>query len=57
MSCNVSKGQFDPSLVRFKGSKLRRSDNICKPKKFVLHLTGQVLTMEIHEDNHALNHA
>jgi len=29
----VSKGQFDPSLERFKGSKLRRSDNICKTKK------------------------
>jgi hypothetical protein len=53
----VSKGQFDPSLERFKGSKLGRSDNIRKTKIFVLHLMRQVLTMGVHEDSHALNHA
>ncbi len=40
----MSKGQFDPSLVRFKGSKLRKSDNICKTNFFVLHLNdGQII--------------
>ncbi len=38
----MSKGQFDPSLETFKGSKLRRSENICKTKKIVLHLSTSV---------------